>query len=248
MEKLQQEVKEAQEKLDRETVLLARQEEKPQQQNTRIDEISVPKAGQGWAATVAFLEQATKCLRDRNADPKRTDAPRHAQQQQQVEEDRAKVAADEAAEKKGFFTVNANAIGTLERALRSMRYTHTSPATTAQELQASPRTLPCFVQRTQKEGWRLGIATSVRAKAGGRSAGVLPATVRPNSMGYAKGLAAWDISPHESKGHLAIGWIDSLGKQGVSTGTAYIWASEGMTDRNKAILRNSTTAAMAAAR
>ena len=100
VEKQQQEIKEAQEKLDKEQALLARQEDRLQKQNARIEELSVPKAGQGWGAAVAFLEQATKCLRDRDTDPKLTEALRHAQQQQAAEVERAKKAAAEEAAKK----------------------------------------------------------------------------------------------------------------------------------------------------
>ncbi|CAK0818215.1 unnamed protein product [Prorocentrum cordatum] len=219
VEKQELEIMQAQEKLDKDSALLARQEEKLQKQSTRIEEFSVPKPGQGWSAAVAFLEQASKCLRDKEADPKLSE---------------------------GFITVNANSTGTLKRTMRSIRYTNKFPTIMAQELQAYEHSISCFKQRMQKEGWRLGIAPSVRTASGGWSAGALLATVRPNNMSYARGLDTWDISPRESKERLAIGWVDALGKQGITIGTAYLRVSEGMTDRNRAILRSFNTAAMAA--
>ncbi|CAK0857407.1 unnamed protein product [Prorocentrum cordatum] len=274
-EKQGQKIKEAQEKLDKEQALLARQGDKLQKQNARIEELSMPKAGQGWVAAVSFLEQATKFLRDQGADPKLSEALRYAKQEQAAkkEADAAREAAKDAKDKgageqqvikimqdagcareqierraeggQGFIAVSANSIGTLERAMRSIRYTNKFPVIMAQELQANEHGIACFTQRMQKEGWRLGISPSVRAASGGWSEGVLLATGRPNDMCYARGLDTWGISPRESNGRFAIGWVDALGKQGVAIGAAYLWVSEGMTDRNKAILRNFTTAAMA---
>ncbi|CAK0810705.1 unnamed protein product [Prorocentrum cordatum] len=223
VEKQELEIMEAQGKLDNDIALLARQEEKPQKHNTRIEELSAPTPGQGWSAAAAFLEQASKCLRDREADPE---------------------LSEEGGQ--GFIAVTANSIGTLERTMRSTRYTNKFPAIIAQELQANERSISCFTQRIQKEGWRRGTAPSARAASGGWSAGALLATARPNSMSYAKGLDTWDISPRGSKGRLAIGWVDAHGKQCMTIGAAYLWVSEGMTCRSRAILRSFNAAAMAA--
>ncbi|CAK0826782.1 unnamed protein product, partial [Prorocentrum cordatum] len=98
----------------------------------------------------------------------------------------------------------------------------------------------------RETGWRVGIAPSVGAK-GGWSAGALHATVP--SVGITNGKGQWGISPPESKGRLASGALAAISKQGVAVvGSARLWVSEGMAVRNKAILRNSTSAARAAGR
>ncbi|CAK0865267.1 unnamed protein product, partial [Prorocentrum cordatum] len=268
VEKLEQNIQEAQEKLDRENALLASQDETLQKQSARIEELSVPMSGKGWRAAASFLGQAKKCLRDQETAKKEADAA--AREAADDKQQRNKRRAEEEIKQElvsfpqnadatqitkimqgqGLFTINANSIGALERTMRSIRYTHKDPIIMAQELQANEHSISCFTQRMQKDGWRLGIAPSVRTARGGRGAGVLLATVRPNNMSYARGLDTWDISPRESKGRLAIGWVRArgkdLGKEGLTIGTAYLWVSEGMTDRNRAILRNFTTAAAAA--
>ncbi|CAK0909131.1 unnamed protein product, partial [Prorocentrum cordatum] len=223
--KLEQEIKEAQEKLDREKALLARQDEKLQKQSARIEELSVPKPGKGWGAAVSFLEQAKKCLRDQETAKKEADAAAREAAHDKQQRNKRRAAEEikqelvsfpqnadatqitkimqEAEQGRGFFTINANSIGTLERTMRSIRYTCKYPIIMAQELQANEHSISCFTQRMQKEGWRLGIAPSVRTARGGWSAGVLLATVRPNNMSYARRLDTWDISPRESKGRLA---------------------------------------------
>ncbi|CAK0899479.1 unnamed protein product [Prorocentrum cordatum] len=59
-----------------------------------------------------------------------------------------------------FFIANGNSIGTLERVPQHISYTCRAPVVIAQEMQASPRTSPCFTQRMQKQSWRLGISPS----------------------------------------------------------------------------------------
>ncbi|CAK0864430.1 unnamed protein product [Prorocentrum cordatum] len=98
--KLEEEIKEAQDELEKEKALLARQDEKLQKQRARIEELSVPKAGKGWGAAVSFLEQAKKCLREQETDTKIAEALKHAQQQRTVEEVRAAAAAAAAAAKR----------------------------------------------------------------------------------------------------------------------------------------------------
>ena len=51
----------------------------------------------------------------------------------------------------------------------------------------------------------------------------------------AAGMAV-DRSPVESKGRLAVAWVEGVLRGGVMVVSSYIWHSEGLTERNSALL------------
>ncbi|CAK0874697.1 unnamed protein product, partial [Prorocentrum cordatum] len=146
-----------------------------------------------------------------------------------------------------FYTVSANSIGAFDWVLNHIRCTSSAPLAMAQELQASPRAVSCFVKRVQKACWRMGVAPSVKTT-GGWSAGVVLVTVPSVGIACSRGLGQCGIPPPESKGRVAIGAIAAIDRQGIAAGSVHLWVSEGKADRNKAILRNFTAAAQAAGR
>ncbi|CAK0868864.1 unnamed protein product [Prorocentrum cordatum] len=106
----------------------------------------------------------------------------------------------------------------------------------SQELQARGTQLDLSQTRTRREGWDIGAVSSAKTKPG-HSAGVLIATPRSRGMDFVrKGINQWDISPRESKGRLAVAWVDAYSKEGLVQGTAHLWNSEGLTQRNQRIL------------
>ncbi|CAK0863906.1 unnamed protein product, partial [Prorocentrum cordatum] len=136
------------------------------------------------------------------------------------------------------YTVNANAAKSLERVMKQIRDRDRDAIVLGQELQASGTQLDLFQTRMRREGWDVGVVSSAKTTTG-HSAGVLIATPRSRGMDFVrKGINQWDISPRESKGRLAVAWIDAYSKEGLVLGAAHLWNSEGLTQRNQRILAN----------
>ncbi|CAK0860301.1 unnamed protein product, partial [Prorocentrum cordatum] len=134
------------------------------------------------------------------------------------------------------YTVNANTVKSLERVMKRIRDNDQDAIVLGQELQASGTQLDLSQTRMRKEGWNIGVVSSAKTKAG-HSAGVLIATPRSRGMDFVRnGINQWDISPRESTGRLAVAWVDAYSKEGLVLGTAYLWNSEGLTQRNQRIL------------
>ncbi|CAK0808570.1 unnamed protein product, partial [Prorocentrum cordatum] len=107
-------------------------------------------------------------------------------------------------------TINANTVGPLERAMMQIRCEVRDAVVLGQERQASGTRPELFQTRMRKQAWNIGAVGSAK----------------PDS----------DISAHESKGRLAVAWVDAYSGTGPICGTAYMWNSEGITERNQRIL------------
>ncbi|CAK0853963.1 unnamed protein product [Prorocentrum cordatum] len=302
------------EKLADEQSKLGKFDSKLETLDKKIQELSVPAPGKGWAAALAFMEQAEQCVDDDESEKREqlVAAVTHAKEQKALEEERAKQHEARAAKERASsadnrkrscpespikedlleipagaseqdickslvdvgvtpdqagkvvaplkllvgelqtghalaisktqwarlaaYTVNANTVKSLERVVKQIRDNDQDVIVLGQELQASGTQLDLFQTRMRKEGWNIGVVSSAKTKAG-HSAGVLIATSRSRGMDFVRnGINQWDISPRESTGRLAVAWVDAYSKEGLVLGTAYLWNSEGRTQRNQRIL------------
>ncbi|CAK0788277.1 unnamed protein product [Prorocentrum cordatum] len=294
------------EKLADEKSKLGKFDSKLETLDKKIKELSVPAPGNGWAAALAFLEQAERCLGDDGSEKREqlVTAVAHAKEQKAQEEERAKQHAERlqqkaraeqaraAKERAGsadnrkrscpespikedlleipagaseqdickalvdvgvtpdqagkvvaplkllvgelqgrlaVYTVNANTVRSLDRVMKQIRDSD-------QDAIASGTQLDLLQTRMRREGWNIGVVSSAKTTAG-HSAGVLIATPRSRGMDFVrKGINQWDISPRESKGRLAVAWVGAYNKEGLVLGTAYLWNSEGLTQKTQRIL------------
>ncbi|CAK0875271.1 unnamed protein product [Prorocentrum cordatum] len=281
------------EKLAEEKSKLGKFDSKLETLDNKIKELSVPAPGKGWAAALAFLEQAERCLGDDGSEKREqlVAAVAHAKEQKAQEEERAKQHAERlqqkarraAKERAGsadnrkrscpespikeelleipagaseqdickalvdvgvtpdqgrlaVYTVNANMVSSLEPVRKQIRDSYQDAIVPGQELQASGTQIDLPRTRMRREGWDIGLVSSAKTTAG-HSAGVLRATPRSRGMDFVrKGINQWDISPRESKGRLAVAWVDAHSKEGLMLGAAYMWNSRGPTQRNQRIL------------
>ena len=89
--------------------------------------------------------------------------------------------------------------------------------------------------KAKAKHWHLQGAQAAHQLGGGLSAGVGIATRGSINMGLPAG-ERHDISPGESQGRLALAWSEGIVRGGMIVMSTYLWHSEGMTVRNRAIL------------
>ena len=89
--------------------------------------------------------------------------------------------------------------------------------------------------RCCKGGWQMQGARGVRSSGGRDTVGVGIAVRSGIGLGRAADLG-FDCSPRESPGRLAVGWVDGVLRGGVMMISIYLWHSEGLSERNVALL------------
>ena len=109
----------------------------------------------------------------------------------------------------------------------------------AQELNTDAQGVGDLSTQLRGLGWHSAIVPSQPTNDGLR-AGVAILALAHISMAMIvrsdQGTMTWDLSPRNSPGRLCVSWVDTTTVGGIILGSAYLWCTEGLTERNRWIL------------
>ncbi|CAK0899811.1 unnamed protein product [Prorocentrum cordatum] len=233
------------EKLADERSKLGKFDTKLETLDKKIKELAVPAPGKGCAAALAFLEQAERCLDDGGSEKREqlAAAVAHAKEQKEQEEERAKHAE----------RLQQKARAEQARAAKERAGSADNRKRSCPEGPTKEDLLEIPAGANEQDICKALVGVGVTPDQAGKVVAPLKLLVGELQAGHAlaisktqwvqqrggfvrKGINQWDISPRESKGRLAVAWIDAYSKEGLVLGAAYLWNSEGLTQRNKRIL------------